>query len=207
MVLSHGKSTTSQQRSSCEKLVRKEFVRHLIAFKMMKYSMQASYEKMVRIFGSRQNNRYYAQCLSRTIESIRSVASFSVRSETNGERPNEKAPRLPSNNTGYCQHEERSRSDSRVEKTSQLPRRSGPREARLAHMALSQLDMVLRGKPIFRFFTPHNGITKHQQKNMLRETKKHSLMLTCGKQFGGQRPDGRSRDRSGTTESEDFSPT
>ena len=115
---------------------------------------------MVRIFGLHQNNRYYAQCLSRTIGTIRSVVSFSVRSETNGERPNKKAPRLPSNNTSCCQHEQRCGSDSRIKRTTQLPRGSGPREARLAYMALSQLEIVLRGEPnlIIRFHTmasPH----------------------------------------------------
>ena len=76
---------------------------------------------MVRIFGLRQNNRYFAKCTSGTIGTIRTVVSFSVRSETNGESSpllsQKKAPRLPSNNTGYCQHEQRSGSDSRIEKT------------------------------------------------------------------------------------------
>ena len=36
-------------------------------------------------------------------------------------------------------------------KTSQLPRGFGPRKARLVHMALSQLEMVLRGKSNLRF--------------------------------------------------------
>ena len=45
----------------------------------------------------------------------------------------------------------RSRSDSRIKKTSQLPRGSGPREARLASMALSQMEMVLRGNHNLRF--------------------------------------------------------
>ena len=105
---------------------------------------------MVRIFGSRQNNRYYAQCLSRRIGTIRSVVSSSVRSETNGQRPNKKAPRFPSNNKGCCQREQRSRSDSSIKKTTQLPRGSGPREARLAEMALSQFEMVLRGEANLR---------------------------------------------------------
>ena len=36
-------------------------------------------------------------------------------------------------------------------KKTQLPRGSGPREARLAYKALSQLEMVLRGKANLRF--------------------------------------------------------
>ena len=143
MLLSQGKSTTSEPRSSCDKLVRKKFIhQYLIAFKLVKYFMQASYH---------QNSRYVAQSLSRTIRTIRYVVSFSVRSETHGKRTHEKPSRLPSNNTSYRKHEQRSRSDSRITKTSQLSRGSGPRGARLAFMSLSQLDMVLRGKPNFRF--------------------------------------------------------
>ena len=41
-----------------------------------------------------ENNRYFAQCPSRTTETIRCVVSFSVRSETSGERPYEKSSRL-----------------------------------------------------------------------------------------------------------------
>ena len=67
----------------------------------------------------------------------------------------------------------RSRSDSRIKKTTHLPRGSGPREARLAYMALSQLEMVLRGEPNLRFLISHNGITKNQQKRTPRETEKH----------------------------------
>ena len=66
------------------------------------------------------------------------------------ERDHKKPSRLPSNYTSYRKHDQRSKSDSRIKKTSQLPRGSGPREARLAHMALSQLEMVLRGKPNLR---------------------------------------------------------
>ena len=65
--------------------------------------------------------------------------------------PIKKPSRLPSNYTSDRKHEQRSRSDSRIKKTSELPRGFGPREARLAYMALSQLEMVLRGKPNFRF--------------------------------------------------------
>ena len=106
---------------------------------------------MVRIFGLHQNNRYFAQSLSRTIGTIRYVVSFSVGSETNGKRSHEKPSKLPSNYTSYRKHEQRSRSDSRIKKTSQLPRGSGPREARLAYMALLHLEMELRGKPNLRF--------------------------------------------------------
>ena len=146
---------------------------------------------MVRIFGLCQNNRYYAQCLSITTGTIRSVVSFSVRSETNGKRTHKKQSRLPSNYTSYREHEQRSRSDSRIKKTSKLPRGSGPREARLA---LSQVEMVRRGTPNLRIKFPHNGITKNQQKSMLRETEKHSLMMIGGKQIGGPRRGGRNPD-------------
>ena len=45
----------------------------------------------------------------------------------------------------------RSRSDSRIKQTTQLPRGSGSREARLAYLALVQLEMVLRGEQNLRF--------------------------------------------------------
>ena len=106
---------------------------------------------MVRIFGLHQNNRFLAQSFSTTFGTIRYVVSFSVRSETNGKRTHKKPSRLPSNYTSYRKHEQTSRSDSRIKKTSQIPRGSGPREARLAYMALSQLEIVLRGKPNLRF--------------------------------------------------------
>ena len=95
------------------------------------------------------------------------------------------------------------RKDSRIKRTTQLPRGSGPREARLAYMALSQLEIVLRGEPnlIIRF---HTMASPHQKKSMLRETDKHSLMMTGGKQIGGPRPGGRHQGGSGTTKSADF---
>ena len=44
MVLSHGNSSTSKPRRTGEKLERNEFLhQYLIAFKMIKYFMQASY--------------------------------------------------------------------------------------------------------------------------------------------------------------------
>ena len=53
ILLSQGKSTTSQPRSSCEKLVRKEFIhQYLIVFKLMKYFMQASYNTTGRKNGA-----------------------------------------------------------------------------------------------------------------------------------------------------------
>ena len=51
----------------------------------------------------------------------------------------------------YRKHEQRSRSDSTIKQTSQFPPGSGPREARLVCMALSQLEMALRGKPNLRY--------------------------------------------------------
>ena len=158
---------------------------------------------MVRIFGLHQNNRYFAQCLSRTIKTIRSVVSFSVRSETHGRGPIKKSSRLPSNYTSYRKHEQRSKSDSRIKKTSQLPRGSGPREARLAKMALSQLAMALRGEPNLRIKF-RTMASPNINKRACRETEKHTLMMIGGKQIGGPRPDGRNQDGSGTTKSEDF---
>ena len=55
-----------------------------------------------------------------------------------GRGPIKKPSRLPPNYTSDRTHEQRSRSDSRIKKTSQVPRGSGPREARLAFLALSQ---------------------------------------------------------------------
>ena len=157
---------------------------------------------MVRIFGLRQNNRYYAQFLSRPIGTTRSVVSFSVRSETNGEMPNKKAPRSPSNNTGYCQYEPRSGSVSRIEKTTSLSRGSGPKEDRLACVALTQLEMVHRSEPnrSIRFQT----MASPNIKRMPRETEKQSLMMTGAEQIGGPRPGGRHQDGYGMTKSEDF---
>ena len=55
----------------------------------------------------------FAQSLSGTVGTIRYIVSFSVRSETNGNRSYKKPSRLPSNYTSYRKHEQRSRSDKR----------------------------------------------------------------------------------------------
>ena len=60
---------------------RESLRRFWTASRTMKYFMLASYKGMVRILGLCHKNRYYAQCLSRTIGTIRSVVSFSLRSE------------------------------------------------------------------------------------------------------------------------------
>ena len=60
----------------------KEFMRNIGSQLQTKYLD----ERMVRICGLHQNNRYFAQSLSRTIGTIRYVVSFSVQSETNGKR-------------------------------------------------------------------------------------------------------------------------
>ena len=135
---------------------------------------------MVRIF-EKKGKSIFRSKHSSTIGTIRYVVSFSVRSETNGRRTHKKPSRLPSNYTSYRKHEQRSRSDSKIKKTSQLPRGSGPREVRLAFVALSQLEVVFRGKPNLRFLIPDNGITKNQQKRMSRETEMHSLLMIDGK--------------------------
>ena len=71
-------------------------------------------------------------------------------------------------------------------------------------MALSQLEVVLRGEPNFRFKIPHSGFIKNQQKRMPRETERHSPMMIGGKPIGGQRLGERNKDGSGTTKSEEF---
>ena len=124
------------------------------------------------------------------LERYATLYHFRYDPKKNGKRTSKKPSRLSSNNTSYRKHERRNRSDSRIKKTSQLPRGSGPREARLAYMALSQLEMVLRGKPNLRIKIPHNGLTKNQQKRMPRETEKRSLMMIGGKQIGGPSPGG-----------------
>ena len=43
-------------------------------------------ERMVRMFGLHQNNRYFAQSLSRTNGTTRYVASFSLRPKMNGKK-------------------------------------------------------------------------------------------------------------------------
>ena len=56
------------------------------------------------------------------------------------------------NHAGHCKHEQRSRSESTDHiKKNQISRWSGPREARMANMALTQLEMALRGEPTLRF--------------------------------------------------------
>ena len=65
------------------------------------------------------------------------------------------------------------RSEYKINEAKQLPRGSGPREARLAHMALTHLKLVLRGEPNLRFKIPHKRIIKNQKKSMPRETEKH----------------------------------
>ena len=64
--------------------------------------------------------------------------------------------------------------------------------------------MVFRGEPNLRFKFHTICITNNQQKSMPRETEKHSLMMTGGKQISGQRPGGRNQDGHGMTKSEDF---
>ena len=66
MVLSHSESLTSWPKGSCEKLVRNFFHQYWIAFKMMKYFMQASYNitgqmngaNVIQIF-ARKYQRYH----------------------------------------------------------------------------------------------------------------------------------------------------
>ena len=79
-----------------------------------------------------------------------------------------------------------------------------PQKARLAYMALSQLEMALRGKPNFRCKFHMMASSKKQQNRMPRETEKHSLKMIGGKQIGGQRLGGRNQDGCGTTKSGDF---
>ena len=152
---------------------------------------------MVRFFlRIHQNNRYFAQSLSRTIGTIRHIASFSVRSETNGKRTQKKPSRLPTNYTSYRKREQKSRSDSRIKKTSQLPRGSGPREARLAYMALSHLEMVLRGKPNFRF--------KFHTMASSEINRSACLSFTNDRWKASGHGPWRNQDGSGTTKSKDF---
>ena len=49
-------------------------------------------KRMVRFFGLHQNNRYYAQCFSRTVGTIRRVVSFSVRAETKWRKAQKRRP-------------------------------------------------------------------------------------------------------------------
>ena len=49
-----------------------------------------------------------------------------------------------------------------------------------------------------------DSTTKHQKKSMPQQTEKHSLMMTGGKQIGGQRPGGRHKDGNGKTKSDVF---
>ena len=111
--------------------------RFLTASRMMMYFMQASYN----IIGRKNGANIWStseQLIFRTKHlqnnwnnTLRHV--FSVPSTTYGQRTHNPS-RLPSNHTGYRQHEQRSRSDSRSTRTTSLPRGSGPRETRLAYV-------------------------------------------------------------------------
>ena len=116
--------------------------------------------------------------------------------------PLKKTSRLPSNYTRYRQHEQRSRSDSRIEKMTSLSRRSGPREVRLACMALYTIGNGTLRSTKSQHSIPHHGITKHQ--SMPRETEKHFLMMIGGKHIGGLRPGGSHQHGYGMTMSGEF---
>ena len=148
----------------------------------MKYFMQASSNKTGRkngatIWITSEQSIFRTKALQNNWkDTLRCIISGTIR--TNGERTHKKP--------------------------SKLPRGSGPREARLAFLALTQLEMVLRGEPNLSFKIPNNGITNNQRKRMPRETEKHSLMMSGGKQIGGPRLGGRNQDVSGTTKFEFF---
>ena len=96
------------------------------------------------IFELHQVRRHFVQCPSITTWTIRSIALFSFPSTTNGERPMKsrqdyhETPRVSIKDADQKTKNE----------TKQLPRGSGPREARLPYMAFTQL---LRGEPNIRF--------------------------------------------------------
>ena len=122
---------------------------------------------MVRTFGLRQNNRYYAQCLSEKLERNAALYHFRYDPKQMKKGPIKRRPGLS------CQHKQRRRSDSRIKKMTQLSRGSGLREARLAYMAFAQLEMVLRGEPNLRIKFHTMASPKKKQKSMLRETFTH----------------------------------
>ena len=94
--------------------------------------------------------------------------------------------------------------DSRIKKTSQLPRGSGPREARLAFLALSQLEMVLRGKPNFRLKFHTIASTKISRSACLGKPRSIHWWWSMESQLVDNVLVGENKDGSGTTKSEDF---
>ena len=123
MVFSHGKSIISLPKSLCERSTRRESRRRFLnASRTMKYFMQASYN----ITGRKNGANIWItseQSILRTMplqnnwnDTQRCIIFGTIRNKWR-KAPNEKAPRLPSNNTGNCQHERRSGADSRIEKT------------------------------------------------------------------------------------------
>ena len=140
MVFSRDRRIISVPKSSWEGSTKKEYIRRfLAATKMMKYFMQASYnitgqKNGANIWITLDTNRYFAQSPSRTTGTIRYFVSFSVPSTTNGENASMRtSSRLSWNYAGHCSELNKEAGQiTRFKKTSQLPRGSGPREARLA---------------------------------------------------------------------------
>ena len=61
-------------------------------------------------------------------------------------------------------------------------------------MALTQLDMVLRGEPNLRFKFHTKASPKINRRASLGKPRKHSHMMIGGKQIGGPRLGGRNKD-------------
>ena len=89
----------------------------------------------------------FAQSLSRTFGTIRYVVSFSVRSETNGKRTHKSRPNYHQTARAIVSM------NKEASQSQESKRRHNYREhlARLVYMTLSQMEMVLRGKPNFKF--------------------------------------------------------
>ena len=71
-------------------------------------------------------------------------------------------------------------------------------------MALTQLEMVLRGEPNLSIRFRSMASPNIKRRACLGKTEKHSLMMTGGKQLGGPRLGGRHQNVHGMTKSEDF---
>ena len=136
MVSLHGKSIISLPRSSWERSTKRESTRRfLTALKKDEVfrasQLQHNWKKAwCKIWiTSEQSIFRTAHLQNNWNDTLRCISFGTIRNKW---QEDPKQTRLPSKYTSYRKHEPRSKSDSRIKKTSQLPRWSEPREARLA---------------------------------------------------------------------------
>ena len=165
MVLSHGKSTTSQPRSSCEKLVRSEFTRqYLIVFRTMKYFMQASYKKTGRknganIWMTSEQSIFRTEPLQNTEnDTLRCIIFGAIRNKWK-EDPQKSRPDYHQTTRAIV------RMNKEADQIQESKRRHNYRED-LDPEKLDWLKGLLGGKPNLRFKVHTMTSPKNQQKRM-----------------------------------------